>query len=109
DGAMEPVRSPAPTTPSQAAEKAPNVNARAESVSISKADVRVFPWGVIAIGGRSPNVLGIVQRYIDHLGISRLDVDSRLISLHFGRDRLLPIRPEFTGCHGSGAHPLHGI
>ena len=48
DRVTKPVRSPTPATPSQAAEKAADVNAGAESVPESEADIRVIPWRVIA-------------------------------------------------------------
>src|ERR1017187_5040030 len=105
----EPVKSPAPATPSQAAEKAAKVNTGAESVSNSIADVQVIPRRIIAIGGRTPDVLGIVVGHVDHLGIGRLNLNRRLIPLHLCGDVLLPVGLELTGRHGLGAHPLHGI
>src|SRR5580700_10812352 len=109
DSAVEPVQSPAPAAPSQAAEKAANVDTRAESVSKSVAEVRVIPWRIIAVSRRSPNIFGIIVRHVDHFRISRLNVDGRLITLLLGSDRLLPVGAQFAGRLSLGAHALHGL
>ena len=105
DRAIEPVRSPAPTTPPKAAEKASDVNATAESESI--AEIRVIPRGIVTVGGRSPDILGIVVRDVDHLGVGWLNLNRRLVSLHLGGDGFLRVGTQFASRHGLGPHPLH--
>ena len=82
DRVAEPIRPPAPTAPSQAAEEASDVNTRAEPES--KTDVRVIKRRIITIDGRSPHVCGIVERHINHLRVGRLNVNRRQVLLASG-------------------------
>ena len=101
----EPIRPPAPTTPSQSAEESTNVDPRPES----KSNSWIVERRVVAIDWRSPNVFWIVRRHINHLRISRLDLNGSLVSLRLCRDPLLPVRIEFAIRSRFRAHVLHGI
>ena len=107
DRAAEPIRPPAPTAPSKAAEEASDVNARAEPES--KTDSRVKKWRIKTIGGRSPDVCGIVDRHINHLRVGGLNFNRRLPSLRLGRDVHLRVRFQSARLARLGSQPLHGI
>src|ERR1039457_1047207 len=103
----EPTRSPAPTAPSQAAEKAPDVNTPAEPES--KTDLRVKERWIRTIQGWSPKIRWIVDRHINHLGVRRLDFNGRLPPFRLGPDGHLSVRLQFARLAGLGSQPLHGI
>src|SRR5579863_1312391 len=107
DRVAEPTRPPAPTAPSKAAEEASDVNTRAEPES--KTDSRIKKWRIKTIGGRSPDVRGIVDRHINHLRVGRLDVDRRLASLRLGRDIYLRVRLQSARLASLGSQMLNGI
>ena len=86
----KPVRSPAPATPSQSAEESTNVDARSESKS--KPNARIKKRRVVTVNRRTPNVFGIVGRYINYLRISRLDLNRSLVPLRLGRNSFLRVR-----------------
>ena len=105
--AAEPIRPPAPASPTQAAEEAAKIDARSEAKS--KAEGGIVERRVVAPGWRSPDVFGIVVRHVDYLRICRLNVNRGIAALRFGRYRLLSVRVQSTCRSGLRAHMLHGV
>src|ERR1039457_2269434 len=93
--AVEPVRPPAPTAPSQAAEEASDVNPRAVSITITVV-IRVVQRRIIAVIGLPPDGLGVILRHVDDLRIRRLNVNGSLVPLRLGGDSLLGVRLQFA-------------
>src|SRR5580704_10031474 len=108
----EPVRIPAPTTPTPAAPAAPasaEVKAKSDAGPESKANVnsRIQQRRVKTIYGRAPDVLRIVVRNVNRIGIGRLNPNCALAILILRHHILLRRRLELAVFLSPGAHSLH--
>src|SRR5271157_5211270 len=84
----EPTQAPAPTTEAQQSGEQSSEEC-ADSTGNTIPDRRIGKRRIVAVNRRAPNVLGIVNGWINHLRIGRLNHDRVLPVLLLIRDTLL--------------------
>lgn len=91
DSVAEPVRAPAPCVPSPpSAEAKTDVEADTEA----ETEVGVKQCWIETVGGNTPHIIRIINRYVDYIRICRNDFDHLLSVLILSVDNLLRCRRE---------------